>query len=65
MLWSLNKTLGFKPTNPHFIVQVEAEYTKHHYEKADLSNVWQTHKQGTLKWHDEWQDQNRWGGEHF
>ena len=24
--------------------------------------MWQTHKQGTLKWHDEWQDQNRWGG---
>ena len=62
VLWSLTKTLSFKPTNPHFIVHVEAEYTKRHYEKADLSNVWQTHKQATLKWYDEWQDQNLWGG---
>ncbi len=41
VLWSLNKTLGFGPANPHFIAPVEAEYTKRHYEKADLSDVWQ------------------------
>ena len=65
VLWGLNKTLGFEPADPRFIVRAQAEFTRRHYEKADLSNVWQTQEQASLEWQTTWESAARWNGSIF
>ena len=54
---SLNKTLGHTPSDPEFIVRVQARLEKKHYRKEDLSTSWQTVQSASLEWQDAWQEQ--------
>jgi len=59
MFWTLNKTLGHEPSDPKFIVRMEADYKRRIYRKADLikgdlSPVKIKHEEALMEWHDEW-----------
>jgi len=59
MFWTLNKTLQHEPSDPKFIVRMEADYKRRIYRKADLikgdlSPAKIKHKEAIMEWHDEW-----------
>ncbi len=55
---SLNKTLGFEPPDPHFIIRIEAQFARRRYQKDDLRKVTMKQEKADLEWKDEWQ--KRW-----
>jgi hypothetical protein len=55
---SLNKTLGHEPSDPKFIVRVEANPERRHYLRGDLSKSEQTVERASLEWKVEWLE--RW-----
>ena len=63
MFWTLNKSLGHQPTDPAFIVRIEAEHQRQVYRKADLlrgdtSKVAIQTNKALIEWKDEWS--TRW-----
>ena len=59
MFWSLNKSLGYEPQDPRFIVQAEALYQNRIYRKSDLmkqdvSRFRTETKEARIVWKDEW-----------
>lgn len=59
MFWTLNKTLGHEPSDPKFIIRIEADHQKRVYRKKDLlqkdlNNIQIDTRQALIEWHDEW-----------
>ncbi len=59
ILWSLNKTLGYEPRDPRFIVRAESQVTERHYLKKDLlkqdfSNATVQEHRASIEWKEEW-----------
>ena len=59
MFWSLNKTLGYEPPDPRFVVKAEALYQIRMYRKDDLvkqdvSKVRTETMEASIEWKDEW-----------
>jgi len=59
MFWTLNKTLRHEPSDQKFIVQMEADYQRRIYRKADLlkgdiSKVEIQTRKALMEWNDEW-----------
>ena len=52
---SLNKTLGHEPTDPQFIVRIEAQFDRRRYQKDDLRKVTMKQEKADLQWQEEWQ----------
>ena len=59
MFWTLNKTLGHEPSDPKFIIRIEADQQNRVYRKEDLlrqdvGNVQIETRQALIEWRDEW-----------
>jgi hypothetical protein len=59
MFWTLNKTLGHEPSDPKFIVRMEADHQKRIYRKADLlqGRVGKARihtNKAVIDWQDQW-----------
>jgi len=59
MFWTLNKTLGREPSDPKFIIRIEADQQHRVYRKEDLlrqevGNVQIDNRQALIEWRDEW-----------
>lgn len=63
LFWSLNKTMGYEPNDPKFIVRIDVERDLRSYDKEDLlrrdtSKVEKFTQRATVEWQDEWLE--RW-----
>jgi hypothetical protein len=58
LFWSLNKTLGYEPDDPGFIVRIRAEKTGVFYSVPDLRFVKRKTRKSTIHWKEEWR--SRW-----
>jgi hypothetical protein len=59
MFWTLNKTLGHEPSDPKFIIRIEADHQNRVYRKEDLlrqdiGNVQIDTRRALIEWRDEW-----------
>jgi hypothetical protein len=59
MFWTVNKTLRHEPSDPKFIIRMEADHQKRIYRKDDLlqqdvRNVQIDTRQALIEWQDEW-----------
>ena len=59
MFWTLNKTLGHEPSDPKFIIRIEADQQNRVYRKEDLlrqdvGNVQIDTRRALIEWRDEW-----------
>lgn len=59
MFWTLNKTLMHEPSDPQFIVRIEAGHQKRKYRKADLlkgdiHKVEIQTRKALIEWKDQW-----------
>ena len=59
MFWTLNKTLGREPSDPKFIIRIEADQQHRVYRKEDLlrqevGNVLIDNRRALIEWRDEW-----------
>ena len=54
----LNKTLGYEPSDPKFVVRVQAQSERRYYRREDLSRSERTIQSAVLEWKDEWM--GRW-----
>lgn len=54
ILRSLNKTLGYTPDDPQFIIRVEADRQHVRYRKADLTKIEHTIEHATWDWQEDW-----------
>jgi hypothetical protein len=51
---SLNKTLGYEPSDPKFIIRIKASYENRRYFKENLGKSEQIVRQAVLEWKEEW-----------
>ena len=51
---SLNKTLGYEPSDPGFIVRAQSSYEKIHYSTQELGKSWREDEEASIEWQDEW-----------
>jgi hypothetical protein len=59
LFWTLNKTLGHEPSDPKFIIRIEADHQNRVYRKKDLlrqdvGNVQIDTQRAVIEWRDEW-----------
>ena len=59
LFWTLNKTLGHEPSDPKFIIRIEADHQNRVYRKQDLlrqdvGNVQIDTQRALIEWRDEW-----------
>lgn len=59
MFWVLNKTLGHEPSDPKFIIRIEADHQTRVYRKEELlrqevRNVQIDTRRALIEWRDEW-----------
>ncbi|MGH0038238.1 MAG: hypothetical protein ACQGVK_24670 [Myxococcota bacterium] len=56
LFWTLNKTLGFEPDDPEFIVRIFARDEKVEYDPASLELLDRRTRKRRLKWREEWRE---------
>ena len=59
VFWVLNKTLGHEPSDPKFIIRIEADHQNRVYRKEellrqDVRNVQVDARRALIEWRDEW-----------
>ena len=55
---SLNKTLGYEPSDPGFITRIEASYDRLYFTIPEVRLLRRKTKKSTLEWKEEWRE--RW-----
>ena len=58
LFWSLNKTLGREPSDPDFIVRIQASFEQAQYAVPEVRLTRRRTNQADLNWKEEWRE--RW-----
>jgi hypothetical protein len=53
---SLNKTLGYEPDDPRFIVRVQATVERVYRRLTDIEGTWHKTHEADLRWREEWRE---------